>query len=104
MPKLKPTAIAILTANDLRTGEIVYWTGAGWSPPPEAAARAGDPDGHAALAAKGEAEEAANTVVSVAVIALDLAGVPTSLREQRRMAGPSIALPQNVALSYIKAA
>ncbi len=40
MAKLKPATVAILTANDLLSGAIVYWTGSAWSQAAAAAQRA----------------------------------------------------------------
>ncbi|MEM9220894.1 MAG: DUF2849 domain-containing protein [Pseudomonadota bacterium] len=99
MPKLKPKSTAILTANHLLSGAIVYWTGSEWTEDPADALRAGDPEAHASLGASGEAEEAADVVVGAYLVAVDpISGDPLELRERQRIAGPSIALPVNVSL------
>ena len=82
---------AVLTANDLLSGRVVWWTGSDWSEAYGDAATAAAED--AGLTARAAAEEAANRVVGAIVVALDEAGAPKGLREGRRHAGPSIALP-----------
>ena len=89
-PRNAPQA---LTANDLLTGGIVWWTGARWSAHYEEAARADDEGARAALAATAVAEEADDRVVGAALVTIGADGLPTGLREGRRLAGPSIALP-----------
>ena len=99
MAKLKPTATAVLTGNDLLTGSIVYWDGSGWTGDIAKAARATGEDAHTALEAIGSAQKDANVVVDVYLFALDArSGTPIELRERQRLLGPSIALPQNVSL------
>ena len=94
MAKLKPTSTAILTANDLLTGAIVYWTGTAWSRALDDAKRASDAEGHNALEAIGAAEEAVDNVVGAYLVALDpMSGKPLALRERQRWFGPSVALP-----------
>lgn len=83
----------VLTANDLLTGGMVWWAGDSWSPRFEAAVRAGDEGMRAALGAAAVAQEAADVVVGAALITVGADGLPTGLREGRRLAGPSIALP-----------
>jgi len=95
MAKIKPTSTAVLTANDLLTGAIVYWTGAEWARSIAFAKRATGAEAQETLEAAGKAEEAANTVVGAYLMALDpVSGTPIELRERQRLAGPSIALPQ----------
>lgn len=84
---------SILTANEMLTGAIVYWTGTAWSTEFTAAQRVG-PDGRADLEAVAQAEEGANRVIGAYLMALDpVTGVPVALRERQRMGGPSITLP-----------
>ncbi|WMS43997.1 DUF2849 domain-containing protein [Acuticoccus sp. MNP-M23] len=94
MAKLKPNSTAILTANDLLTGTIVYWTGTSWSRALDDAKRATDGDAHGVLEAIGRAEEAVDNVVGAYLVVLDsLTGKPIALRERQRWFGPSVALP-----------
>lgn len=94
MARLKPTSTAVLTANDLVTGAIVYWTGADWAKSIAFAKRATGEGAQATLETAGKAEEAANIVVGAYLMALDpVSGTPLELRERQRLAGPSIALP-----------
>jgi agmatine/peptidylarginine deiminase len=83
----------VLTANELLSGRIVFWTGSGWGGDIHAATRATDDDVRAALAATGKAEEATNHVVAAYLVEIDGSGTPVELRERRRLAGPSILLP-----------
>ena len=84
---------SVLTANEIMTGAIVYWTGDDWSTDIAEAERAG-PDGRAALEEIARGEEDGNRVVGAYLMALDPAtNLPVLLRERHRLAGPSIALP-----------
>ena len=82
-----------LSANDLRSGRVVWWTGFGWSAEFREAATAADDDARETLARIGRTEEAANAVVGPALVPLGPRGLPAALREARRLAGPSITLP-----------
>lgn len=96
MAKLKPTSTAVLTANDLATGAIVYWTGADWAKSLAFAQRATGTEAQTTLETAGKAEEAANVVVGAYLMALDpVTGTPIELRERQRLLGPSIALPSD---------
>ncbi|MEM7693747.1 MAG: DUF2849 domain-containing protein [Pseudomonadota bacterium] len=93
----KPTqnAPVLLTANDLLSGEIVYWTGAAWSPS-AAFAKTARGDDAAALKHVGATEEAAQIVVGANLVTLDPITLrPIALRERQRMDGPSIAYAPN---------
>ncbi|XWN33312.1 MAG: DUF2849 domain-containing protein [Devosia sp.] len=84
---------SILTANDLLSGAIVFWTGHDWSTDQGNAVRA-NPADRDTLTAVGTREEAENRVVGADLVALDAAtGTPVHLRERQRLGGPSIALP-----------
>ncbi len=93
----KDTVSAVLTANDLLTGDVVYWAQQGhWSRHAEMAERAIDADQRQVLTETGLAQEAANLVVGAYLVDLSGDGVnarPKLLREARRRSGPSIALP-----------
>ena len=93
------TTKAILTANDVRNGDIVFWTAEqSWSTSINDAAIGYDKDETDQLTQAGEKAEAANTVVGAYLIALrpedTTARVPVKMREVRRLAGPSIEFAQ----------
>lgn len=94
MGKAKAAGPAVLTANDLLTGAIVYWSGAAWTPSADAAQRATGADAREALAAIGHDAEARNEVVGAYLVVLDASGErPVALRERQRLAGPLATLP-----------
>lgn len=89
-----------LTANDLRTGEIVYWTHKEvWSLDPKQALLAADEAGLSTLTsvlenAQIELEVVGPYLVTAqegAAISLE-PSVPKKLRERRRLAGPGASL------------
>lgn len=89
MPKAKSNGPSVLTANDLLSGAIVYWTGSAWSRSILNAVRARDEAARADLTDVGAAAEAKNLVVGAYLVALDDAGErPVALRERQRLAGP----------------
>ena len=105
MAKRKPTGPSVLTANDILTGRIVWWSQAGWTESFDAALRAGDDAKREALETVGKVEEAENRVVGAVVIPLDAeTGLPHGLREGLRQAGPSIPIPEEAAALVARAA
>lgn len=93
------TTKAILTANDVRSGDIVFWTAASnWSTDIEQALIGYGKEETDALAAAGLAAESANAVVGTYLIALKpeetTARIPVKMREVRRLAGPGIDFAQ----------
>ena len=88
----KTNGPSVLTANDLLSGAIVYWTRrkpAGREAIDQATP-ALDAAGREALAAKGASEEAANRVVGAYLMTLDpITETPVLMRERQRLAGPS---------------
>jgi len=89
MADKRPPTPLLLTAQDLRGGGVVYWTGGGWSARIEDAAVARD-----AVAA--DALDAARTraLGEAEVIDVFLAGVgedrtPRHFRERARVSGPT---------------
>ena len=93
------TTKAILTANDVRNGDIVFWTAEqSWSTSIDDAAIGYGKEETDQLTQAGEKAEAANTVVGAYLIALrpedTTARVPVKMREVRRLAGPSIEFAQ----------
>ena len=89
---------AVLTANDVRSGDIVFWSAdESWTSDINDALISQGTETAQALLSKGQAEEAANRVVGTYLVALrpeDSAGpTPLKLREIRRLAGPSVPVP-----------
>jgi hypothetical protein len=86
----------VLTANRLTDGEAVWFAkDRTWSETIADAEVAADKDGEAALEAAGKAAFAANEVVDVDLIDVDLvdgAIYPLRLRERIRATGPTIRL------------
>ncbi|HAO58269.1 MAG TPA: hypothetical protein DCR05_08970, partial [Alphaproteobacteria bacterium] len=86
---------AVLTANDVRTGDIVFWTAQhDWTTDiKKACVGKGAVEAQALLDAA-QKEEGENRVVGSYLIALQagdsLSPIPLKLREIRRLAGPSV--------------
>jgi hypothetical protein len=82
--------VRILTAHDLLSGEVVYWSADGrWAESLSEAARLDDAAASAALA---EAEAAYTAVVHAYLVPTDSAGAPVArekIRETIRAKGPS---------------
>jgi hypothetical protein len=82
--------VKILTANDLRSGAVVWWDGQGWSLHVDAAVDVSD-EGEA-IAAR---ERAAQAVVDTSVIAATVnAGAvrPAHIKDRIRALGPTVRL------------
>ena len=80
----------IITANDLPAGDVVYWTGAGWTRDAREAALVTDT---AAAEALGKAEVKARRVIDPYLIDIELVDGkpwPTRYREIVRASGPSV--------------
>ena len=83
----------ILTANRLIDGEAVWYANGVWNETIDGAETAGDKAAEERLEAIGQAAFAANLVLDVAVIDVEIvdgAIRPTRLRERIRAAGPTI--------------
>lgn len=94
MSVVKKTALpAILLANDLLDGDVVFWTDAGWSRDPRAALVAEDQAAADQLEAEGSAAFARQEVVDAYLVDItrDAAGVPVPnhFRERFKVRGPS---------------
>lgn len=93
----KPFDPVIVTANDLRSGAVVYRTGDGhWSGDVGQAAVAETPAAAEALLARAQADHERSLIVEPALIAIHREGGflrPAALRELIRATGPTIALP-----------
>lgn len=89
----------LLTGNDLPTGDVVWWTGKGWSRRIEDAVDAGD-NGEAIIAA----EDAARRV-NAAYIVEAKDGLPLHIKDRVRAAGPTVRtdLGVNPAIPIVKA-
>jgi sulfite reductase (NADPH) hemoprotein beta-component len=85
----------ILTASDLRRGDVVFLTPEGWVRDHRRACVAASPDEAASLLAIGRKALAANLIVDPYLIevAPDGAGVPEPVhyRERFRLSGPTVA-------------
>ncbi len=84
----KPPTPQVLTANDLLTGTVVFWTGSAWSTDPATACIFADPASQ--QAALGDAEADAGRVVGAYLADVD-EGRLVRLRERIRTTGPTIA-------------
>ena len=84
----------ILTANDLRTGRVVYYTSSGeWSHYITEAQLARDELAAGHLTSKGEQAESSQLVIGAYLIKIDYdydIPVPVRYREQLRVDGPSV--------------
>jgi len=83
----------ILTANRLTDGECLWWGDGAWNETIEGADIAADKEAEARLDAIGKEAFAANFVLDVAVIDVELvdgAIRPLRLRERIRAAGPTV--------------
>ena len=83
----------ILTANRLTDGECIWYGHGAWAETIDGAELAVDKEAEARLEAVGKAAFAANLVLDVAIIDVELvdgAIRPTRLRERIRAAGPTV--------------
>ncbi len=91
-PAKRPPLPAILLANDLLDGDVVFRTAEGWTRDPAGALVARDDDTANALEAAGKAEFDARKVVDVYLVdvAIDADGVPVPkhFRERFKTLGP----------------
>ncbi len=84
---------AILLANDLIDGDVIFWSGAAWSRDPAEALVAHVPAEAAMLEAAARAAFAANLVVDACLVDVTLREdglpVPNHFRERFKIKGPS---------------
>ncbi len=78
----------IITGNDLRTGDVIWWTGSGWSRHVGDAADVGE-DG-ASVIAREEAAQRANASYVLEAEATSAGPRPLHIKERVRAAGPSV--------------
>lgn len=84
------TSIYILCGNDLRSGDVVYWTGSGWS---GAIADGVHFDDIASAQAQGDTQVHARAVIEsypVEVTLTERGPVPSRYRERIKARGPSV--------------
>ncbi len=88
----------LLTGNDLASGDVIWWTGAGWSRKIEDAVDAGD-QGEAILAAEENARR-----VNASYIVEAANGIPLHIKDRVRAAGPTVRtdLGVNPAITIVK--
>lgn len=85
---------AILMANHLLEGDVVFLADSGWTLDPSGAKIAHDAETAAAMEAEGKAAAAANAVVDPYLVPVDLttSGLPVArhFRDAMRQKGPSV--------------
>jgi hypothetical protein len=94
--------VKLLTGNDLPSGDVVWWTGSGWSRRIEEAADAGDTAEQLALAE--ESARRVNAPYVIAATAGPTGPLPAHIKDRIRAAGPSVRtdLGINPAIPLIK--
>lgn len=78
----------ILTGNDLKTGDVVWWTGKGWSRDVNDAVDTGDQTDE--IAAREEAERHVNVPYAVEADIVDGKVRPAHIKERIRTLGPTV--------------
>lgn len=86
MPKIKGNQV--VTANDLRSGEVVFWTGHGWSTDHAEAQVLRDPDAQEAALSMAQADGL--RVVDAYLAAVGERVEPVRYREWLRTQGPTV--------------
>lgn len=89
MAKAKQFALAVVTANHLRTGAVLFRTPRGWSESIQDAAVAGTPEAAEALLAQAKADPIALDAMLIDVTQDNGVVTPVSLRERIRANGPT---------------
>lgn len=82
--------VKLLTANELRRGNVVWWTGTGWSPHIAQARPLEKPEGEAILAQQASSEDWSDLALIDAEPAATGGFRPTHIRERIRSHGPTI--------------
>lgn len=78
----------ILTGNDLRTGDVIWWTGSGWSRHVDDAHDVGD---HAdAILAQEEAARRVNASYAIDAVRTAEGVRPMHIKERIRALGPTV--------------
>ncbi len=94
MAEKRPPLPLLLTAQDLREGGVVYWTGSGWSARIEEGLVARDDDAAATLEAVRDNPAHLSQVIDLFLFSLgdasqDNGARPAHFRERARVIGPS---------------
>jgi hypothetical protein len=80
--------VKLLTGNDLPSGDVVWWTGAGWSRHVEDAVDAGE---HGeAIAREEEAARRVNVPYVIDAVATDAGPRPAHIKDRIRALGPTV--------------
>lgn len=93
----------LLTGNDLKTGDVIWWTGEGWSRHLAEAADAGH-DAESILARE-DAERRVNAGYVVEAELTDAGPMPLHIKDRIRASGPTVRtdLGINNAIPIVKA-
>lgn len=78
----------LVTGNDLATGDVIWWTGSGWSRHIEEAADAGDRG--EAIAHEEEAARRVNTPYVIAATVTADGPRPAHIKDRIRALGPTV--------------
>lgn len=89
MADKRPPLPLLLTAQDLREGGVVYWTGSGWSARIEDGMVARDDDAAATLEAVRDDPNQLSAVIDLFLFGLSDPARPAHFRERARVIGPS---------------
>ena len=89
MAEKRPPLPLLLTAQDLRDGGVVYWTGTGWSARIEEGLVARDEAAAAALEAVRDDRGQLAQVIDLFLFSLSDPARPAHFRERARVIGPS---------------
>ena len=112
--KFNPSHHYVLTANDLTSGDVVFWTGKTWTHSILDADFAFGEDAVQKLEQVSVVEENLNKVVGAYLVPMSFSGQssgfatakslqPVELREQRRLSGPSIVFAPDSVIERIAA-
>jgi Protein of unknown function (DUF2849) len=82
--------VKILTGNDLKSGDVVWWDGKGWSRDVNDAVDVGDQD--AAILAAEEAAQRVNASYAIAATKTAEGVRPAHIKDRIRALGPTVRL------------
>lgn len=88
---MSETKIAVITGNELRTGDVIWWTGEGWSRHVDEAA-AVDHDADGIIARENAKQVVTDTHVIDAFRGEDGAVRPAHIKDRIRALGPTVRL------------
>lgn len=80
----------LLTGNDVRTGQVLWWSGNGWSRDPDAAAGVSKEEGEARIAEEGRRERVSDLALVPAEAVPGGGWRPLHVRERIRAYGPTV--------------